>query len=212
MLTIQTASDQEKWGRGLQVGARPERPRLWVRTARQWTGVGTGARSASRAGVGGCRQGWNRSSWKAGNGLTCRSRRRGSGSRPRLADPRPHGDPTPGKLQVWTRPVCAAGPSPLPAHRRSGVARGPGRSASCPPSSRPRTSISAGRRAGRARRSCRRLRPCRKPPPPPPASRPVSSAALPSANSGPVPPLPGSALPKRRRRASARPLPPPQPG
>lgn len=115
--------------------------------------------------------------------------------------------PTWGKLPGCTGPVWAAGPSQLPAQRGFGEARGPGRPTSCPPSSRPRTSVSARRRAGHARRSRRRLRPCRKSPPlPPPTSGPVSSAAPSCARSGPLPPSP--ALPYR----SEPPPPPPRPG
>lgn len=184
---VQTASDQEEWGGGLQLEARPE-PLGGGANCKamdsKWS-LGRAALPGLRLGVAG--KGWNRSSWKAGSGLMCRGKRRGSGPRPRRADPRPHGAPTPRKLWVCTRPVRTAEPSLLPVHRRAGAACGPGRSASSPPSSRPRTSVSAGCRAGHARRSCRRLRPCRKPPPPP-ASRPVSSAALRSASSGPVAP------------------------
>lgn len=145
----------------------------------------------------------------------CKSRRRGSGSRPRQSDPRPHGAQTRGKLLGWTRWIWASGPSSLPVQKRIGAVRGPGSPASRPLSSRPRTSVCAGRRAGHACRSCRRLRPCRELPPPqtppPPAPGPVSFTALQSGCLGPVPPLPGPALPERRGCSSARPLPPPLP-
>lgn len=112
----------------------------------------------------------------------------------------------------WTRRVWASEPSPPPAWRRVGAVRGPGSPASLPLSSRPRTSVCAGRRAGHACRSCRRLRPCRKlpPPPPPPAPGPVSFQALQFACLGPVPPLLGPALPERLD-CSFSPAPPPTP-
>lgn len=104
--------------------------------------------------------------------------------------------------------VDPASVGPPPAHGGLEAARGPGRTASRPPSSLPRTSVSAGRRGPRSP-LLHRLHPCRKPPPP--TSGPVSS------------PLPASSAAGRSRpcrpcpaRASSRrlgPAPPPtQPG
>lgn len=180
---------------------------MGVRTS-QWTvSRDWGRERFSELGMGAATKEWNSRASSAGSGLRCRNRRRGWGLRPRQADPRPHGgthSSDPGEVPGVDR--AGLGRWAEPAARAEGVrgARGPGGPASRPSSSRPRTSVSARRRAGHAHRSCRRLRPCRKPPPLV-ASGPVSSAAPSSSSSGPVPPLP--ALPSR-----SEPPPPPQSG
>lgn len=170
---------------------------------------GLGQRALPRAGAGGCHQRVEQSRLKGWERLEVQKQKAGMGIEAKTSGPGPpRGQPraqTPGKLSGWTGRVWVAGPSQLPPREGVRAARGPGRPASRPPSSRPRTSVSAGRRAGHARSSCRRLRPCRKPPPLA-TSGPVSSAVPSSVRSGPVPPLP--ALPSR----SEPPPPPPQSG
>lgn len=171
--------------------------------------IGTGQGVLSRAGAGGCHQGAEQSRLEGWERLDVQKQKAGMGIEANASGPAPAwGSPAPrpgGKLPGWTGLVWAAGPSQLPAQKGFGAVRGPGRPASRPPSSLPRTSVSAGRRAGHARRSCRYLRPCRKPPPLPPTSGPVSSAAPWFARSGPVQPL--LALPN-----PSEPPPPPQLG
>lgn len=170
------------------------------------SGLGQGA--LPRAGAGGCHHGVEQSRLKGWERLEVQKQKAGMGIEAKTSGP-----PSPwGNPELRPRRSCRGRPGrsgPLgqascPRGRGSG-SKGPGAPASRPPSSRPRTSISAGRSAGHARRSCRRLRPCRKPPPLA-ASGPVSSAAPSSVRSGPVPPLP--ALPSR----SEPPPPPPQSG
>ncbi|XP_077840797.1 uncharacterized protein LOC144337719 [Macaca mulatta] len=140
---------------------------------------GPGQGALPRAGAGGYRQrsgagalgGWER--------LDVQSRRRGSGMRPTRADPRLHEGawcPGPGEVAGLDRAGLGRWAAPAARAWEVWAAGGPGRSASRPPSSRPRTSVSARRCAGHTRRSCRRLCRRRKPSPlPPPASGPVSS-------------------------------------
>lgn len=176
---------------------------LRVRT-RQWTEVGTGARSTSR--------GWGlppRGVRAArGNGWRCRSRRRATGREARArGPPPPRGIPGPRPRGSCRGGPGGSGPLVEPAARAEGVRSSEGPGAPHIPPARPRTSVSSGRRAGHARRSRRRRR-CRE-------SRRLRRRPDPLAQRLPSPPAAGQSRPyppraSRRRRLSPAP-PPTQP-
>ena len=185
---------------------------------RQWTEVGTGARSASQGWGWRCGLPPRRGTATRGSGWRCRSRRRGKGIEANVSGPPPpRGSPAPRPRGSCRGGPGGCGPLAEPAARAEGVRgrEGPG-APHIPPALIPPAHLSQ-RRAPRGPYSPLLLPPPpvqrKPPPPPPPASGPVISAAPQSARSGPVPPLPAvpspSEQPSRRRRLN--PAPPPTP-
>lgn len=154
---VQTACGQEERGRGLQGLRGQERAGLGGTNQPGGRKSGLGQGTLPRAGAGGCHQGVER--------LEVQKQKAGMGTEAKTGGPRfPGGTQSSDPGEVAGVDRAGLGRWAEPAARAQGVraASGPGRPASRPPSSRPRTSVSAGRRAGHACRSCRRLRPCRK--------------------------------------------------
>lgn len=157
---------------------------------RQWTEVGTGARSTSR--------GWglpHRCKSRAWNGWRCRAEGGQPGGGQNEGPPRPGGSRGPDPGDCARGGAGGSGALVEPAARAEGfaAARGPGRLVSRPPA---RTSVSSGRRAGRTRRSRRRRRRCRE-------SRRLRRRPDRSAQRLPDPPAAGQSRPYRPERAAA---------